>query len=1292
MRYSKYISIILLFLFYGSKASEQIERKLDWQKPIKSADNTYLPYFMTASYGSFSATMPEYTEVFDPADLNGSLSLELDSMLFEPLPASEIALIDVSLLNKTNELIVKQSIEYQRRQARILYTLLPFRQNPENGQLERLVYFRLKPSALKSALIANETQKTYTSNSVLKTGKWFKIKISQEGVYKLTYKELKNIGIEEPENIRVYGNGGKMLSTQNIDFRHDDLVENAIYVNDGGDGIFGDGDFILFFGSSPHTWKYDETSGIFKHSLNKFNDYSYYFLTSSLGRGKTIPIENNEGLNLIATDTISTFNDYKFHEKELFNLFRSGSEWYGEQFNFQESYEFNDFNFPNIIPLEQANIALQLLARSPDISYYNISVFNENIHRAEMKKVNAGSETAAFASIFENNFKINPKSNNINIKISYDKLGNNLAYGFLNYIAVNARRQLIMTEGQLLFRDIKSRGIEKVGLFSIGNTKAQTMVWDISDITAPVQIPLTYAGGNGTFITATQALRQFIAFNSENALSPITTGSDLGMVENQDLHGLPAADFLIISHKRFLAQADTLAAMRRREGMTVHIVTPEQIYNEFSSGSADVSALRDYVKMFYDRAENESTMPKYLLLFGDGSFDNRSSIENGNTNYILTFQSGNSIIQNASFTSDDFFGMLDEDKPDETISSSGGTLRGMLDIGIGRLPVKTTEEAELLIKKIKKYESSDSYGNWRNMHTFISDDEDWDIHMLQANSLADYASNQYPDFNVTKIYMDAYKQIISSAGETSPDAAIALQNRVSKGTLILNYTGHGGIRNITSENIMNGDIVKTWENFDKLFLFVTASCEISRFDELSIENTGSEYTTRKLKEDLTLGEKVLLHDKGGAVSLFSTTRLVYSNENQTIHTNFYKNLLANKQSNRLGDISRIAKNATGVSVNNRNFSLLGDPTLRLAIPQSSAVVTDSIWDNNKNIKSDTIKALGFYRVYGKVVMQDGNIDSSYNGKLYPVIYDKPLLKKTLVNHPSTSSEQLFISQENILYSGNVSVKNGYFEFEFKLPKDINYKAANGRISYYAENQKEELSGSDMNIIIGKLANLVEVDNTEPLIKLYMNDTLFINGGITNSQPKLLVNLFDESGINTTGNGIGHDITAILDNDEKQKYILNDFYISATDDYRSGIIRYPLSGLSPGKHSITVKAWDGFNNSAEASIDFVVLENILEINELYNYPNPFSTSTNFVFSHNYPDEDLDITLVIYDLSGRLVQQYQTQIQSGGYVTSPIEWDGTSNGNYLDQGMYVYKIRVQTNDGQVVEKHSRLIISR
>jgi len=1292
MRYSKYIGIILLFSFIGSKASEQIERKLDWQKPIKSADNTYLPYFMTASYGSFSATMPEYTEVFDPADLNGSLSLELDSMLFEPLPASEIALIDVSILNNTNELIVKQSIEYQRKQARILYTLLPFRQNPENGQLERLIYFRLKPSALKSALIANETQKTYTSNSVLKTGKWFKIKISQEGVYKLTYKELKNIGIEEPENIRIYGNGGKMLSTQNIDFRHDDLVENAIYVNDGGDGIFGDGDFILFFGSSPHTWKYDETSSIFKHSLNKFNDYSYYFLTSSLGRGKTIPIENNEGLNLIATDTISTFNDYKFHEKELFNLFRSGSEWYGEQFNFQESYEFNDFNFPNIIPLEQANIALQLLARSPDISYYNISVFNENIHRAEMKKVNAGSETAAFASIFETNFKINPKSNNINIKLSYDKLGNNLAYGFLNYIAVNARRQLIMTEGQLLFRDIKSRGIEKVGLFSIGNTKAQTMVWDISDITAPVQIPLTYAGGNGTFITATQALRQFIAFNSENALSPITTGSDLGMIENQDLHGLPAADFLIISHNRFLAQADTLAAMRRREGMTVHIVTPEQIYNEFSSGSADVSALRDYVKMFYDRADNESAMPKYLLLFGDGSFDNRSSIENGNTNYILTFQSSNSIIQNASFTSDDFFGMLDEDKPDETISSYGGTLRGMLDIGIGRLPVKTTEEADLLIKKIKKYESSDSYGNWRNMHTFISDDEDWDIHMLQANSLADYASNQYPDFNVTKIYMDAYKQIISSAGETSPDAAIALQNRVSKGTLILNYTGHGGIRNITSENIMNGDIVKTWENFDKLFLFVTASCEISRFDELSIENTGSENTTRKLKEDLTLGEKVLLHDKGGAVSLFSTTRLVYSNENQTIHTNFYKNLLANKQANRLGDISRIAKNASGVSVNNRNFSLLGDPTLRLAIPRASAVVSDSIWDNNKNIKSDTIKALGFYKVYGKVVTQDGNIDSSYNGKLYPVIYDKPLLKKTLVNHPSTSSEQLFISQENILYSGNVSVKNGYFEFEFKLPKDINYKAANGRISYYAENHKEELSGSDKNFIIGKLANLVEVDNTEPLIKLYMNDTLFINGGITNSQPKLLVNLFDDSGINTTGNGIGHDITAILDSDEKQKYILNDFYISATDDYRSGGIRYPLSGLTPGKHSITVKSWDGFNNSAEASIDFVVLENILEINELYNYPNPFSTSTNFVFSHNYPDEDLDITLVIYDLSGRLVQQYQTQIQSGGYVTSPIEWDGTSHGNYLDQGMYVYKVRVQTKDGQVVEKHSRLIISR
>ncbi|MBA3707031.1 MAG: type IX secretion system sortase PorU, partial [Bacteroidetes bacterium] len=687
------------------------------------------------------------------------------------------------------------------------------------------------------------------------------------------------------------------------------------------------------------------------------------------------------------------------------------------------------------------------------------------------------------------------------------------------------------------------------------------------------------------------------------------------------------------------------------------VITPQQIYNEFSSGAQDISAIRDFVKMFYDKAKNANEMPQYLLLFGDGSYDNKKRFGN-NTNFIPTYQSDNSSTLIYSYVSDDFYGLLDDS---EGLFSPNSTA-DVVDIGIGRFPVKSKSEAQAAINKILNYTKtglppnttnngcsnqsfSSPFGDWRNTVCLVGDDEDMDLHLDQADQLATLIDTTYDDYNIDKIYLDAYQQESTPGGKRYPDVNDAINKRVEKGCLILNYTGHGGEVGLAHERVVEVSQINKWDNINNMPLIFSATCEFSRFDD---------------PERTSAGEYAFLNPNGAAIALFTTVRLVFASPNFTLNQHFYEAAFEpiNGKMPRLGDLYYYMKNQTGGnSVNSRNFTLLGDPALTLAYPKYN-ISTDTV--NAMAVSSsgsDTLKALSTVTVSGYIRDKQNNVLSGYSGVLYPTVYDKPQNIITLSNDGSDSPPRTFSLQKNILYKGKVSVTNGYYKFSFVVPKDIAYQFGIGRISYYAENGSEDAQGNYEKVIIGGSNDLAPVDVNGPDVSLYMNDAKFVFGGLTNENPDLFAILQDVNGINTVGNGIGHDLTAVLDANTENAVVLNDYYQADMNSYKSGTLRYRYSDLSEGKHTLKLKVWDVYNNSSESYTEFVVAKSAeLALSHVLNYPNPFTTKTQFYFEQNQCCQLLNVQVQVFTISGKLVKSIATYVHAEGFRSEPIEWDG------------------------------------
>ncbi|MEC7646141.1 MAG: type IX secretion system sortase PorU [Bacteroidota bacterium] len=1096
-------------------------------------------------------------------------------------------------------------------------------------------------------------------NSVLSSGEWYKIATNQNGIYKLDYSNFQDLGVNvsnlQINAIKIYGNGGGMLPKLNSDFRHSDLVENAIKIYDfNNNGVFENNDYVLFYGVSPNVWNLNETTGLFEHTTHLFADEVNYFLTiDNNSNGKRI-VQKDILQN--STKVITSYSAFAYHELELENLIQSGSKWFGERFSYNSKQSFA-FSFPNLIQSEYVDIKVAVAARSFQVSNFKIDVNSSFLTNFSVPLVSSSyaqeyaKETSVATQYLSN-------SSNLLIDIEYSSPDNG-AEAWLNYIEVNARRKLKLSGNFFTFRDTESLASE-IGEYRIENGTGLE-VWDITDPTNISSLSSSVTANLLSFNDSLNVLHEYIAFNNLGYLTPSLKGS----VSNQNIHNISSnIEFIIISHPNFLSAANRLADFHlEKDNITSVIVTPQQVYNEFSSGMQDVSAIRDFIKYQYDK---ENSNLKYLLLFGDGSYDPKNRIIN-NTNYIPTYQSVNSTHPTNSYVTDDYFALLDDHE--------GLFTNDLVDIGVGRLPASTISEANILVDKIEKYYNASSFGSWRNDIAFIADDGDSDdgnTHMWQADSLANYIADNHEEINIQKIYLDNYEQESTPAGPRSEDTQTTINNKVKMGALLVNYTGHGGPLGWARERILEIDQIQQWDNLDNLPLFFTATCKFSYFDN---------------PEEMSAGEYVLLNPKGGAIALFSTTRLVYSPPNYYLNTKFIRTIFEKQNGEflRLGDIFKTTKVLSGTSANNRNFTLLGDPALRLSYPKLE-VKTTAI--------TDTLKALGMVTIEGQIEDQ-GMLLSNFSGIVYSTVYDKEIIKTTLGQESCTPMP--YRDQNNILYKGSASVIDGKFSFSFIVPKDIAYNYGVGKISYYTVSDSEQNpvdgNGTDESFLIGGTADDIIYDYDPAEISLFINDTLFVNGGITDPNPILLAHIFDVSGINTVGNGIGHDITAVLDGNTANPYILNNFYEAQKDDFTRGFIRFPLYNLSEGEHSITVKVWDVFNNSSESTINFVVAaSNRLVIQDFITYPNPFSISTDMYFQHNIVNQPLDYVLEIYSITGFLVKRIEVlDYYSQGYRIGPINWDAKDNGgNKISPGMYIINLRVTDEDGNFSSKSIRIIL--
>jgi hypothetical protein len=1118
------------------------------------------------------------------------------------------------------------------------------------------------------------------SSSVLATGTWYKIKIKKDGIYKLTYEDINGMGFSRPEDVRIFGNGGKMLPLMNSEPRPDDLVENAIYMNKGSDGIFNQGDFILFYGKGPVTWSFNEVSGLFEHQLNQYSDVSYYFVTTDAGVGKKIlvipALTGNPDL------TITEFDDYAYHEKEQRNFLKSGRQWFGERIEYN-AYD-TTLNFANLVSSSPVKVKLNVVSRAANNKLFVFRNNEQVIGSILVNSVILSNTTGLYANQKSALFAFSVTGNKVNLNISYNKTESS-DEGFLDYFIVNVRRNLSLTENALFFRDCSTAGLAGINRFLVDNCNSNTEIWNITDLNNIKKIESQLNGSLLTFKDSTNTLNEYVAVNISGSFpKPETsnTTGDVGLVSNQNLHAAGPQQMLIITHPLFLAAADSLALFhRQQDNLSVYVATTDQVYNEFSSGAPDISAIRDFAKMVYNRATGANDRLRYLLLLGDGSYNNLSH-DKGNSNYILTYQSESSLNATSSYVSDDFFGFMDDNE-----GGSDNMESYLLDLGVGRLPAKTFEEAMTLFKKIKNYKSKRNMADWRNNILFVGDDEDGNLHMTQANSLADWVRNNYPQFVVKKLLLDAYKQVSTSTGARYPEVNRIITSNINKGILIYNYTGHGGERGMAAEQILMREDLQKLTNPDNLPLFITATCEFSRFDDLS-DDEGN------LIESTSAGETTLLNKNGGCIALLSTTRIAYSDRNHYLNTKFYKVAFmrdANGEYLKLGDIIRMTKDSSGIQRNKLNFILLGDPAITLAAPELD-IVTDSINGIPVNTAIDTIKAFSQIRICGHLEDEESNILNNYNGIIYPSVFDKSQIITTLANDGGDPLQ--FEVQENLIYKGKASVINGYFSFEFIVPKDITYSYGNGKIVYYSQDSVQDANGYFNEFIIGG-TNLAVVEDLEgPEISLYLNDENFDNQGITNTSPVIFALISDESGINTVGNGIGHDITGVIDDDISDLIVLNDFFESDLDDYRKGSLSYQMFNLSEGWHSLKVKVWDVFNNSSEKSIEFEVL--ISEkpiIANAYNYPNPASDFTWFRFEHNKPDEELQVTITVFDMQGKNIAVINETFNTAGFGSPPILWDiKDMNGNNLRQGIYPYKIRITNQDGSFAESYQKLIVIR
>ena len=1116
---------------------------------------------------------------------------------------------------------------------------------------------------------------TDVSASVLSSGTWFKIGVTQTGFYKLDVNFINSLGVSastiDPANIRIFGNGAHMLAEANSVARPSDLQENALLVNDGGDHSFNGSDNVIFYAQGPMAWDKDSADQRFVHLKNLYTDTAYYFITFDHGAGARIAqLPAVGGANTTVTD----YNYYDVHDSDAINPPNLGKIWYGETFSPLLSNTTQTFSFNFGTTVSNVYTTVQMGSTSATGGSQMLAYMNGQ---------QLGSSVAYSATGVDDVMSLGATSGTVagsgstgTVTVQFVASGST-SLGYLDYIEINARRPLAMMGDQMCFRDWQSVGSGNVANYNLQGAGASTQVWDVTDPRNPVVMSGTLSGSTYSFAQDAGMLHEFAVMNGGSFFAP----KFIGQVTNQNLHGLAQNDCIIITPKEFLDQATQLAGYHTsHDNMRVVVATTEQIYNEFSSGGQDVSAIRDFVRMFYKRAGTDTTqMPRYLILFGSASYDYKNRVAN-NCNKVPVFESANSVSDITGFSSDDFFGFLDDN---ENIEDP--TQLNVLDIGIGRLPARKSADAQVLVNKILSYKQSATLGSWRLNGMFVADNADGaGNHLADAEDMAATVTGCSDNlYNERKVYLDAIPFVNTPAGDRCPNANAAIDDQIFKGTFLVNYNGHGNTQVWADERILTQDDFNTWNNANMLPFMVTATCDFGQFDH---------------PQYVSAAEQLALRNGGGVITVLTTTAPVYASYNHELNVNyltvqFLRN--ADYSWNSFGDAVRMGKNVTYSTTvfsdklgNFRKFALLGDPALVPNFPEYE-VKLDSVTDDAVHGLADTLKALGAYTLHGSVRDHNGNLLGSFNGDASVAFYDKARTISTI-----TTPTQKFQLQDNLVYRGKATVTNGTFSMSFITPKDITYYMGAGKMSAYAQNGITDAAGMDTTITVGGFSDHPVVSTTPPVVRPFINDSLFLNGGITGNNTSLFAILTSETGINVAGSYLGHDLVGILDGDVETPYVLNDYYETEANTYKRGYVSYLLSGLADGKHTMKVRAWDVNDNVGEGSVDFYVVDGkVVDIQNLGNYPNPFNGTTHFVFEHNHPNEPLSVDIHIYNMAGQLARKISASFTPEGSRTDDIEWDGTdNNGVKLPSGVYVYRLTIATEKGYHSSAYQKLVIVR
>lgn len=1107
------------------------------------------------------------------------------------------------------------------------------------------------------------------AQSVLANGDWYKFAVASEGVYKISYNDLVTAGINpanmNPKHIRIFGNEGGMLPQNNGEQRPFDLKENAIVVEGEEDEKFDTQDYILFYADGPDQYRYDNEQDLFFYELNKYDRNNYYFLTISDETGLRVSEQADLGNN---NELIETYTDFRFLEEEHINFLHSGREWWGRLNAAGEKI----INLPseNLAPEGTTKAYVEVLGQSTSTADFSVSL-NDNIIGKLSPDVIRNYNVPAYQYTMRGEeakdiFEINNSAiteNTLQFKIKFQSTGGTISRGYYNKVLVQSDRQMIYSDSSFIFNTPQSLDFGLVS-YKIKSASSSLQLWDLNDKYSPKRQAFTTTSGDLRFGTVGGLVKKFVLFDPRKIASPKYKGK----VPNQDLKSITPPDLLIISHKNFIAEAQKLADFRASfNGYDVSAVTSEKIFNEFSSGRYDVSSIRDFIKYVYDKSPGKL---KYVLLIGRGSYDYLNHDHAGNpeknTNFIPLYQSRNSLHPVATYSSDDYYGFLEDQEGDWEENSNGNHT---LEVSIGRLPVKTVTEAKDVIDKLISYSSNpEGLGLWRSRIAFVADDGDNNAYHRQANELSSYADATIDYFQHIKLFLGSFEQGKKATGEVAPEAEEFLQKTINQGAFLVNYTGHGGVSKWADEGIFTNEIVDKLKNKDKLPLFVTATCDFGRHDDPFF---------------ISGGERLILNPIGGGIGLVTTSRPVYANSNFELNKAFYHALQENiPLGGVLGDIFRSTKNNSQINVNNRNFILLGDPSLKLAIPKYQVRI------NNLN-ETDTLKALQEVTLSGSIVTTTGSEVNDFNGFVDITVADKPVTVST--RKDAQNSQYFYQERKNIIFRGKASVKSGKFTINFIVPQDINPKYGNGLIYFYGyEENKLRDAATGVSLITGGTYKGEQADNNPPRIKVFLGDTTFRSGDLVGSNTMLLAHLSDQAGINITGRSFDGDISALIDNEH---IILNDYYTTATDDFTTGSLMYPLNDLEPGKHSLTLTASDVYNNHSSVTIDFVVADDSrLIIDEIKNYPNPVTESTAFFVTHNRAGESLEGELTVFNNKGEKILTVNFETSAGQVRHKIMDWDcRITNNSKIKEGIYYYRVKIRSkSDGAKAEKFQKLII--